>query len=310
MYGSLSEFLNTFEFRSQSWCLVELGEGQALRSPHADAAFCYVVTEGEVTVAGVEGKEFALRAGQIGFVISGGAHSLRSRDGARASEISLLQNGDQVDVPPTITLGGGRIAARILCGRLKLRWPTGHRPRGMPAQLTLNSDSIPIRTESLLASVKNTGGSAVLTHLAKLWFVYAFRETPQCEALFAASNRFDPIKTAKQFIELHPSQHWTVESLARKVGMSRSNFAARFVRETNTTPMDVVTEQRMRMAAQLLTESDLKIAEVSEQVGYRSETAFHNRFSQHYGVSPGCYRRRVREGEPSASDKVIVRLAI
>lgn len=310
MYGSLSEFLKTFEFRSQSWCLVELGEGQALRSPHADAAFCYIVAEGEVTVAGVEGKEFQLRAGQIGFVISGGAHSLRSRDGARANEISLLQNGDQVDIPPTITLGRGRIAARILCGRLKIRWPTGHRPRGMPAQLTLASNSVPIRADYMLESAMKTGGSAILTQLATLWFVYAFRETPQCEALFAASNRFDPIKTAKQFIELHPSQQWTVESLARKVGMSRSNFAARFVRETNTTPMDVVTERRMLMAARLLTDTDLKIAEVSEQVGYRSETAFHNRFSQHFGVSPGCYRRKLRVEVPAGSHEVVVRLAV
>lgn len=310
MYGSLSEFLSTFEFGSQSWCLVELGEGQALRTPHADAAFCYIVAEGEVTVAGIEGKEFQLRAGQVGFVLSGGAHSLRCRDGARANEISLLQNGDPVDIPPTITLGGGRIAARILCGRLKIRWPTGHRPRGMPAQLTLTSRSLPSMSGDMLAFAMKTGGSALLTHMAKLWFVYAFRETPQCEALFAASHRFDPIKAAKQFIERHPSQQWSVESLARKVGMSRSNFAARFARETNTTPMDVVTEQRMRMAARLLIDTDLKIAEVSEQVGYRSETAFHNRFSHHFGLSPGCYRRTLRAGAPAGSADVVVRLAV
>lgn len=294
MFGSLSEFLNTFEFRSQSWCLVELGEGQGLRTPHADASFCYAVLEGEVTVAGVEGREFTLRAGQVGFVVSGEAHSLRAQDGARIGEVSLLQDGGYVDVPPTITLGRGRIVARILCGRLKVRWPTGHRPRGMPAKLCVGLDRAPVKIETLMDTARQEGGSAVLTHLATLLFICAFRQTPQCKALFSASNRFDPITMAKQFIELHPFQNWTVEDLARKVGMSRSNFAARFVRQIGKTPMDVVTEQRMQMAAGLLERSDLKIAEVSEQVGYRSEAAFHNRFTNYFGISPGCFRRKQR----------------
>ncbi|MFT4026482.1 MAG: AraC family transcriptional regulator, partial [Novosphingobium sp.] len=295
MFGSLSEFLNTFQFRSQSWCLVEIGDGQALRIPHADATFCYAVIEGDVTVAGVEGREFVLSAGQVGFVLSGEAHSLRSQDGARVGEVSLLQNGGYVDIPPRVTLGRGRVAARVLCGRLKVRWPTGHRPRGMPARLTLATKSAPINVEQLREASSREGGSAVLTQLASLLFVCAFRETQACHALFAASNRFDPISMAKQFIQLHPFQNWTVEDLAKKVGMSRSNFAARFVRQVGKTPMDVVTEERMLMAAELLERSDLKIADVSEQVGYRSEAAFHNRFTTHFGISPGCFRRKYRQ---------------
>ena len=58
--------------------------------------------------------------------------------------------------------------------------------------------------------------------------------------------------------------------------------------------MDVVIERRMQMAANLLERSDLKIADVSEQVGYRSEAAFHNRFTTHFGIAPGCFRRKLR----------------
>ena len=150
MFGSMSEFLSTFAFRSQGWCFLELGEGQGLRTPHADAAYCYVVIEGEITVAGIEGKEFTLSAGQIGFVVSGEAHCLRPQGSERIEEVSLLQNGGHVDIPPTITLGRGRVVARILCARLKVRWPTGHRPRGMPAYLTLAFDHAPIKVENLL----------------------------------------------------------------------------------------------------------------------------------------------------------------
>ena len=99
---------------------------------------------------------------------------------------------------------------------------------------------------------------------------------------------------------MHPFQKWTVEILAKKVGMGRSNFAARFTAQTGKTPIDTLTEERMKHAAEFLAKTNLKIAEVSERVGYRSEAAFHNRFTSFFGVSPGKLRRQRREYQPQA----------
>jgi transcriptional regulator GlxA family with amidase domain len=76
--------------------------------------------------------------------------------------------------------------------------------------------------------------------------------------------------------------------------MGRSNFAARFVAEVGRTPIEVVTEERMKLAAKLLQESELKIAEISERSGYRSEAAFSRRFTAHFGTSPGKMRSEWR----------------
>ena len=77
--------------------------------------------------------------------------------------------------------------------------------------------------------------------------------------------------------------------------MGRSSFAARFVKELGRTPIKALTEERMKHAANFLKETDLKITEISERVGYRSEAAFIRRFTSHFGISPGKMRRDERQ---------------
>lgn len=295
MYWTLSEFLNVFEFRSQCWCFVNVANSTAIHVPHSDVVHFYTVTEGEIRISGIGSETIELRQGEVVFILSGGAHALRHQESMRIQTIPLLQKGGYVDIPPSITLGNGPIGTRMLAGRLVARWPCGQRPRGLPSFLKLDAQRSLIGLEKLFETAKADGAAAVLTRSASLLFVDAFRRHPQCQALFSQSGQLDPIARAQQFIELHPFQRWTVEILARKVGMGRSNFAARFAEQTGKTPIDLLTEERMKHAAEFLEKTNLKIAEVSERVGYRSEAAFHHRFSSYYGMSPGQLRRQRRE---------------
>jgi AraC-like DNA-binding protein len=140
------------------------------------------------------------------------------------------------------------------------------------------------------------GSTALLTRLAALLLVAGLRADPRCRQLFAPPRR-DPIAQALQLIEANPSASWTVERLARSVGMGRSNFAAHFTQEVGRAPMEVVAEQRMEHAATLLRQGKLKIAEISEMAGYSSEAAFSRRFTRHFGVSPSQMRERTLASE-------------
>lgn len=295
MYWTLSEFLNVFEFRGQCWCFVDLADDTAVRMPHSEGVHFYAVTKGDLRIAGVGDENIELAEGDIAFVLSGEAHTLRHKDRSQTQSIPLLMQGAAVDGPPRVTLGDGPMAAQLLCGRLTVRWPSGQRPRGLPASLRIAPGDSVIDLDKLLQTATGDGGSALLTRMATLLFVNALRDHPLCKALFDESNQLDPIARAQQFIELHPFRKWTVEILARKVGMGRSNFAARFTAQIGKTPIDVLTEERMKHAAQFLAKTDLKIAEVSERVGYRSEAAFHHRFTTHFGISPGKMRRQHRQ---------------
>jgi AraC-like DNA-binding protein len=110
----------------------------------------------------------------------------------------------------------------------------------------------------------------------------------------------DPqIGRALSLIHEKPEDDWTVESLASKVGMSRSAFAARFAQLVEAPPLTYLTRWRMQKASRLLETSHAGVAEVAKRVGYDAEAAFSKAFKRWIGVAPGAYRRRA-EGRVGA----------
>jgi AraC-like DNA-binding protein len=110
------------------------------------------------------------------------------------------------------------------------------------------------------------------------------------------------IGTALALLDESPQEAWTVARLARKVGMSRSAFAARFVRLVGEPPLHYLTRLRMQKAAALLRDGWDATAGVAEQVGYVSDTAFCKAFKRAFGQSPGAYCRAAKNTpEPQAA---------
>lgn len=303
---SLSEFLNHVDLRSQTWCFVSLGDGAGAGAgkgvggggfsvPHGDDIAFHAVLEGKVRIAGGrgDGRPVELAEGEMAFVLSGETHALRAAADAAAPTFDFLGQQQYVDAPASFAFGEGRQAARLLCGLIKVRWPGGQQPRGLPALLRAGEGGA-IDFAAMAESARGPGAAAMLTRLANLLFVDAFRGSADCQAVFHDSTLHDPIARALHHIEMHPFSPWTVEMLARKVGMGRANFAARFVAQVGRTPIDALTAERMRHAADFLGQTDLKVAEIAERVGYRSEAAFSRRFAAHFGLSPGALRRQRR----------------
>lgn len=100
------------------------------------------------------------------------------------------------------------------------------------------------------------------------------------------------IERALELLNQDISRRWTVEQVARAVGLSRPVFAREFQRVLGLSPMRYLTERRLRVAAALLLESEATLADVAGRVGYGSEFAFNRAFRRHYGVPPGLYRQR------------------
>jgi AraC-like DNA-binding protein len=89
-----------------------------------------------------------------------------------------------------------------------------------------------------------------------------------------------------------PDRAWSLESLARVAGVSRSGFAARFTEIMDEPAMTYVTAWRMALAARLVREERLPLTRVAARVGYQSEAAFSRAFRRAHGVTPGVYARR------------------
>lgn len=87
-----------------------------------------------------------------------------------------------------------------------------------------------------------------------------------------------------------PRKPWTVERLARVVGLSRSVLAERFTVMIGQPPMQYLALWRMQLASRLLLEGR-QVASVASAVGYESEAAFSRAFKKLVGRPPATWRR-------------------
>ena len=92
-------------------------------------------------------------------------------------------------------------------------------------------------------------------------------------------------------LRAEPAKRWTVERLARSVGLSRAAFARRFAAVSGRSPQRFIADLRLALAASLLESTDDSLAEVAAHVGYASEFAFSRAFKRQHGVAPGSFRR-------------------
>jgi AraC-like DNA-binding protein len=143
---------------------------------------------------------------------------------------------------------------------------------------------------------RRAGGECVRLRLSELMFVEVVRRhlatLPAEETGWLAGLRDPMVGRALALLHSRPAQPWTLESLARDVGLSRSVLAERFAHLVGHPPMGYLTRWRMQVAARLLADGLAKVSAVAREIGYDSEAAFSRAFKRAAGMPPGVWRRR------------------
>ena len=142
------------------------------------------------------------------------------------------------------------------------------------------------------------GGQCVLNHLSELMFVDVVRRylevLPADHTNWLAGLRDPFVGRALSALHRNPGRDWTLESLARAVGLSRSALAERFPQFVGQPPMQYLTNWRMQLAANQLRSGADAIAVIANRVGYDSEAAFSRAFRKVVGTPPGLWRKQRR----------------
>jgi len=79
---------------------------------------------------------------------------------------------------------------------------------------------------------------------------------------------------------------WTVASLARIAGQSRSAFAARFGAVLGCGPIEYLARWRMALAKDALLRGVKTLDRIAEEIGYESTSAFSTAFRKRLGCPP------------------------
>jgi AraC-like DNA-binding protein len=96
-------------------------------------------------------------------------------------------------------------------------------------------------------------------------------------------------------IEADPALPWTVESMARSVGLSASRLHALFRLEHDQSPHDWLLERRLALACEWLAHTDRPIAELALGAGFSEQSALTRAMRKAMDITPAAYRRKSRE---------------
>ena len=104
------------------------------------------------------------------------------------------------------------------------------------------------------------------------------------------------IETAVQYIKREYCSGIRLDVMARHLNISANYLCRLFKKELNVNFKDYLIDLRLDRARELLTESDLRVYEISETVGYMDQRYFSELFKCRTGMTPLEYREKVRDG--------------
>lgn len=255
----------------------------------------------------VTGREPAwLDEGDAVVLPYGDTHRLGGRERAAASvPVGPLLPPPPWNDMPLVEHGGAGDATQIICGFVQCDELLFHPIlRHLPALLHVSPDATPadqwlattIRHTASEASRPMPGSRSMLPRLTELMFVEILRKHMHGLAAdevgwFAAYNH--PVAgAALKCLHAAPHEDWSVERLARRVGVSRTVLTDHFRHFLAQPPMQYLATWRMQLAAQQLKTTDLPIKTIADGSGYETEAAFSRAFKRRFGLPPGDWRRR------------------
>lgn len=240
--------------------------------PHSHP-FCEIlyITEGEAIVQS-EGREYAVKAGDVVLYNAGGVHCERS-DGGVAFLFFAAKN-------------------------LKF----SHAPQDMPVG---NSQSPVLRSEayahdfaylfgSLLRETKERRkyGDEAVRGIACTILCLVLRLLSGEEEKYLSPN--ETYLRLREYIDENFLQIKKIDDLCASLYVSRYYMTHLFKEYAGVSPLRYLQEKRICYAKRRLAESDDPVGEIAEEIGYTDPESFIKMFRKTEGETPAAYRRAKR----------------
>lgn len=317
----LSEVLKAVKLRGALFFNAELSAPWCLNEPRsADVAPSLSAGPGHVVLYHflLEGRAFArmpgvpqvdLDAGDIVVVPHGDAHILGNGWPEKPVDAMKAFAKNLKDGLKLVRFGGGGEVTKLVCGYMVFDSKLSNVfLSGLPSLLKVRVTDGPSGQwlkNSIRFSVGEDGGSdagsgLVIAKLSEVLFIETLRRyitgLPAEDRGWLAGVRDPAIGRALALMHTQPDFEWTIASLARRIGMSRTRLAERFHHFLDDSPIAYLTKWRLKLGAEMLASSDQSVSEVAAAVGYGSEATFNRAFKREYGEPPAKYRKQRYQG--------------
>jgi len=292
-----------------------LVRGAAVRFPCKRSIGFHLVTHGEVFLHGTDQEPIALRSGDIAWMARGRSHVLSTEpilDGQSIELATLVLPGSPrpfaTPSPSTISPPSPEAPAASLVGGAYQFWNEPVHPlfQELPDCYVLRADAI-LQLEPLHLAIgllrheaaqPGLGSESVVHGLLDVVCAYLLRrivaERGEAHPTFCRAVADAQIREAIEVMHDQCAHDWTLETLARRAGMSRAGFAAKFRETMGEPPLHYLRTVRMQRAMSLLSETQDTLENVAGAVGYRDAFGFSKVFKKVVGVSPREFRTQDR----------------
>jgi AraC-like DNA-binding protein len=306
----LTDLLQRSRAQGAAFCRTTAYGDWGLRFPGRAALSVHAIVEGEAHLwANNPDGAVRLTPGDVMLVRENTEHHVAHASGAATKPLeSVMQAGPGVS--RRITVGhphhgtgaiffcGAYLFEGDLCDGLLETLPDTMRMR--PAAGTTLRATIDLLAREIL--VDEPGQQTLLDRLLDVALVQILREHFRTRAADAPGwfrGSADPrIGRALRALHEDPARSWTVSELAEQALLSRSAFARHFTDLVGTAPLAYLNDWRMALARERLRDTDLRLAAISDSLGYASEFSFAAAFKRHHGLAPGRWRSENRRSEP------------
>ena len=116
------------------------------------------------------------------------------------------------------------------------------------------------------------------------------------------SESRNEVAAVKNYIYQHYGEDLNLEMLAEKVYLSSGYLSFIFKKETGMNLNRFIKVFRMEKAGEFLHDTNMKVAQISEKVGFANVSYFCRSFREYYGCSPESYRKGTGGDEEISSE--------
>lgn len=238
-------------------------------------------------VAHIPQQDILLPEGSILLINSGVSHSVSAFD----PSVPAKYHTQQINADVLAGSIGGAVKTKyfdpvIRCSALPVHIFTPEHPKHAIATGHFNKAFSAGQQEDFLFEL------TVQHELAKIWMIFV-EETQEVWKNSAPVNdvRNDRLKLMLTFIQENCTEKLTLDQIAASAGISCRECSRCFQNILKMTPIEYLTDCRVRKASELLLNSSMSILEISYHCGFSTASYFCRIFKKTTGHSPSEHKR-------------------
>jgi transcriptional regulator GlxA family with amidase domain len=157
-----------------------------------------------------------------------------------------------------------------------------------------------------LALVEEDHGHRVALQIARVLVMFLVRPGGQSQFSHMLSRQAatsQPLRELQVWMLENLREDLSVETLAKRIGMSARNFARVCLREMRMSPGQFVDRMRVEAAQQLVDSSAMGLKEIADACGFRTPLAMRRTFQRILGVTAGEYASRFKRSQHETETK-------